>query len=51
MKKRLAKKRYKQALTRIAVKIQAAFADKNDRKRWISHITALWMQDHKEDGI
>lgn len=43
--KRIYKKRYKAALTRIADKIQAAFASKADRKRWISEVTNLRMQD------
>ena len=46
--KRIYKKRYKAALTRIADKIPAAFASKADRKRWISEITNLWMQDMRE---
>ena len=48
MSKRLYKKRYKAALTRIADKIPAAFASKADRKRWISEITNLRMQDMME---
>lgn len=44
MSKRLYKKRYKAALMRIADKIPAAFADKADRKRWISEVTNLKMQ-------
>lgn len=48
MRKRLYKKRYKAALTRIADKIPAAFRDKDDRKRWISQITNLHMQDMRE---
>ena len=43
--KRICKKRYKAALTRIADKIPAAFASKADRKRWISEVTNLFMQD------
>lgn len=43
--KRTYKKRYKAALTRIADKIPAAFSGKKDRKRWISEITNLHMQD------
>ena len=43
--KRIYKKRYKAALMRIADKIPAAFASKADRKRWISEITNLRMQD------
>ena len=46
--KRIYKKRYKAALTRIADKIPAAFASKADRKRWISEITNLRMQDMRE---
>ena len=48
MSKRLYKKRYKAAITRIADKIPAAFASKADRKRWISEVTNLRMQDMKE---
>ena len=46
--KRIYKKRYKAALTRIADKIPAAFSGKKDRKRWISEVTNLRMQDMKE---
>lgn len=46
--KRVYKKRYKAALKRIADKIQAAFASKADRRRWISEITNLRMQDMRE---
>ena len=46
--KRICKKRYKAALTRIADKIPAAFASKADRKRWISEVTNLRMQDMRE---
>ena len=46
--KRIYKKRYKAALTRIADKISAAFASKADRKRWISEVTNLRMQDMRE---
>ena len=42
---RVYKKKYKQALKKIADKIPAAFADKADRKRWISEVTNLAMQD------
>lgn len=42
---RVHKKKYKQALKKIADKIPAAFADKADRKRWISEVTNLKMQD------
>ncbi len=48
MSKRLYKKRYKAALTRIADKIPAAFSGKKDRKHWISEVTNLRMQDMKE---
>lgn len=48
MRKRLYKKRYKAAMTQIADKIQAAFSGKKDRKRWISLVTNLRMQDMKE---
>ena len=48
MKGRLAKKRYKKALTRIAEKIPAAFpGGKRERDEWISHITCLWRQDRR----
>lgn len=46
--KRIYKKRYKAALTRIADKIPAAFSGKKDRRRWISEITNLRMQDMRE---
>ena len=46
--KRIYKKRYKAALTRIADKIPAAFSGKADRKRWISEVTNLRMRDMKE---
>ena len=46
--KRIYKKRYKAALTRIADKIPAAFSGKKDRRRWISEITNLLMQDMRE---
>ena len=46
--KRIYKKRYKAALTRIADKITAAFSGKKDKKRWISKITNLRMQDMRE---
>ena len=42
------KKRYKKALTGIANKIQAAFIDKRDRKRWISEVTNRWMKELKK---
>lgn len=48
MSKRLYKKRYKAALTRIADKIPAAFASKADRKRWISQVTNARMKDLKK---
>ena len=54
MKTRIYKKRYKAALTRIADKIPAAFSGKKDRKRWISEVTNLRMQDmmrRNNDGI
>lgn len=43
--KRIYKKRYKAALTRIADKIPAAFSGKKDKKRWVSQVTNLRMQD------
>lgn len=46
--KRIYKKRYKAALTRIAGKIPAAFSGKKDKKRWISEITNLRMQDMRK---
>ena len=45
MKKRLYKKRYKAALTRIADKIPAAFSGKKEKKRWISQVANLRMKD------
>ena len=45
---RVYKKKYRKALERIADKIPAAFASKADRKRWISEVTNLRMQDMKE---
>lgn len=42
---RVYKKKYKKVLKKIADKIPAAFADKADRKRWISQMTNLAMQD------
>ena len=48
MKARLFKKRYKEALMRYADKIPLAFSGKKDRKRWISEVTNLRMQDMKE---
>lgn len=48
--KRIYKKRYKAALTRIADKIPAAFSGKKDRRRWISEVTNLRMQDMKTGG-
>ena len=48
--KRIYKKRYKAALTRIADNITAAFASRADRKRWISEITSLRMQDMQAGG-
>lgn len=47
--KRIYKKRYKAALTRIADKIPAAFSGKKDRKRWISEVTNLRMKDLKQE--
>ena len=46
--KRIYKKRYKAALTRIADKIPAAFSGRKDRKIWISVVTNLRMKDMKE---
>ena len=46
--KRIYKKRYKAALTRIADRIPAAFVSKADRKRWISEVTNLRMQGMAE---
>ena len=46
--KRIYKKRYKAALMRFADKIPAAFSGRKDRKRWISEVTNLRMQDMKE---
>jgi len=46
--KRIYKKRYKAALTRIADKIPAAFSGKKDKRHWISQITNLHMQDMRE---
>ena len=43
--KRIYKKRYKAALTRIADKIPAAFSGKAEKKRWIRQVTNLRMQD------
>ena len=37
--KRIYKKRYKAALTRIADKCPAAFSGKKDKRRWISEVT------------
>ena len=45
---RVYKKKYRKALERIADKIPAAFASKADRKRWISEVTNLRMQDMRE---
>ena len=45
---RIYKKKYRKAIERIADKIQAAFASKADRKRWISEVTNLRMQDMRE---
>ena len=46
--KRIYKKRYKAALTHIADKIPAAFSGRKDRRRWISKVTNLRMQDMRE---
>ena len=48
MSVRIYKKRNKAAITQIADMIPAAFASKADRKRWISEITNLRMQDMRE---
>ena len=45
--KRIYKKKYKQAVVRIADKIPLAFKTKADRKAWISEITNKHMQDIK----
>lgn len=45
--KRIYKKKYKQAVTRIAAKIPLAFKTKEDRKKWISEITNGRMNDIK----
>lgn len=47
VKARLMRKRYKAALTRIAEKIPAAFASKDDKRRWISAVTKKWVMDRK----
>ena len=44
---RLMRKRYKAALTRLADKIPAAFVSKEDRRRWISEVTAKWARDRR----
>lgn len=45
---RVYKKKYRKALEGIADKIPAAFASKADRKRWISEVTNLRLQDMRE---
>lgn len=45
--KRIYKKKYKQAVTRIADKIPLAFKTKEDRKKWISEVTNGRMNDIK----
>lgn len=45
MKVRLMRKRYKAALIRIADKIPAAFKSKDDKRRWISEVTAKWARE------
>ena len=45
---RVYKKKYRKAIERIAGKIPAAFSGKKDRKRWISEVTNMWMQDMRE---
>ena len=45
---RIYKKKYRKAIERIADKIPAAFSGKKDKKRWISEITNLRMQDMRE---
>lgn len=47
--KRIYKKRYKAALTRIADKNPAAFSGKKDRRRWISEVTNDRMSGFKAD--
>ena len=43
--KRIYKKKYKQAISKIADKIPLAFKDKKDKKKWISHITNERMRE------
>lgn len=43
--KRIYKKKYKQAISKIADKIPLAFKDKEDKKKWVSHITNERMRD------
>ena len=43
--KRIYKKKYKNAVECIALKIQKAFKGKRDRKKWISEITNGRMRD------
>ena len=45
--KRIYKKKYKQAVIRIANKIPLAFKNKQDRKSWISQVTNARMKDMK----
>ena len=47
--KRIYKKRYKAALTRIADKSPAAFSGKKDKRRWISQVTNDRMSGFKAD--
>lgn len=47
--KRIYKKRYKAALTRIADKIQAAFSGKKDTRRWISQVTCEYLMQTGAD--
>ncbi|MBP5727916.1 MAG: hypothetical protein J6Y48_12665 [Clostridia bacterium] len=49
--KRIYKKKYKQAVVRIADKIPLAFKTKADRKAWISEITNKRMQDIKKNEL
>ena len=46
--KRIYKKKYKQAVIRIADKIPLAFKNKAEKKAWISEITNLRMNDIKK---
>ena len=47
---RIYRKKYKKEAARMADRLPAAFVDKADRKRWISLVTRLRMQDLKEKG-